>query len=214
MAFGKSMQEMLAKVAESLGIKPTEARRLELVREKLAGEKQRYTDKIDDLKYEIRRLEELALKKKSEYDRTKGDGKRIVGREIEQALRERKMLREKEGLLFSRLDKVTLLLRKFELASPVEADSPVDLEEMADDAAEYMEDLIDAEKQATRATEDLAGLTYEEPERPAMDVEAEMANLESSGEEEFALSDDLLKDLTDLEDEKDDSEAEEKEKEE
>ncbi len=87
-SFSESMQELLAKVAVSLGIKASESRRLELVREKLEDEKRRYSDKIEDLIDEIQRLESLALQKKKRMDAQRGETRRILGREIEQLLHE------------------------------------------------------------------------------------------------------------------------------
>ena len=196
---GETLSDILAQAATLLGLKPSEARKLELIQEKLRVEKTRYQDKVSDLKDEVKRLESIAMRKKREMDDARGQTKRLVAREIEQVLRERNGLQEKVALWFSRLEKVTLLLRKLELAGEIESAEKVDLEELADIASERMEELIDIEKRADRATEDLEGLTYEEPARQQMDIAAELGETEDPSDAPPLLSEQAMKDLADLE---------------
>jgi hypothetical protein len=197
-SFGESMQELLSKVATSLGIKASESRRLEMVTEKLEDEKKRYSDKIEDLIDEIQRLEALALGKKKRMDAGRGETRRILGREIEQLLRERSGLKEKEALLFARREKVDLILRKFAVAKEAEVPPEIDYEEYADEAADLMQEVIASEKDSDRATEALGKIRFEEPERPAVDIEKEMASIEGGGGE-FELSGSMLDALSELE---------------
>ncbi len=196
---GESMQELLSKVATSLGIKASESRRLEAVMDKLTAARKQYDDKIEDLVDEIRRLEAIAVRKKREMDAARGETRRILGREIEQVLRERKSLREMEGLIFSRREKVVLLLRKFEVVSTAQASGQLDIEDLADDAVEHMEEVIADEKDADRATQQLEEVKFEEPERPAVDIASELGEIEGTSEESFELPADMLDELSKLE---------------
>ncbi len=201
-SLGESMQDLLARVATSLGIKDSEARRLEKVIDRLAAEKQRYADKIDDLKDEIERLEAQALKKKKRMDAARGESKRIIGREIEQILVERKSLREREGLLFNRQRKVILLLSKFELAShATELEKQSLPEDLPDEAMDLMEDLIAEEKSSDKVHDQLEKRRYEEPKRaPEVDVAAELAGITGESEADTGLSKEFMDELDALED--------------
>jgi len=201
-SLGESMQDLLARVATSLGIKDSEARHLEKVIDRLAAEKQRYADKIDDLKDEIERLEAQALKKKKRMDAARGESKRIIGREIEQILVERKSLREREGLLFNRQRKVILLLSKFELATHAQEPEKESLpEDLPDEATDLMEDLIAEEKSSDKAHDQLEKRRYEEPTRaPEVDVAAELADITGESEADTGLSKEFMDELDALED--------------
>jgi hypothetical protein len=195
---GESLRELLAQAATVLGLKPSEARKIELIQQQLRAEKARYNDRLDDHKDEIRRLESIAMRKKREMDSARGETKRLIAREIEQLLRERNGLREKSSLWFSRIEKISLLQRKLELAAEVEAAEKMDIEEMADIAVDRMEELIDIEKASDKATEQLEKVKYEEPRREKIDVMGEMGAVEGSADESL-LSDDAMKDLAELE---------------
>ncbi len=117
MSFSDSVSEILAKLAKMLGLKPSEARRMELMEQKLVSARAANVDRIEVIKQEIRQLETRALKKKKELDEARGDSKRIIAGEIERTFRDLDRLRGRESILTRNIDKLSMALSK--LSEPV-----------------------------------------------------------------------------------------------
>ena len=80
---GEAISAILSKLAQLLGIRPSEQRRFQLMDRKLAAASVRNEDRLEALKDRIRQLEAQVLRKKRQYEEARGDTKRILGGEIE-----------------------------------------------------------------------------------------------------------------------------------
>ena len=67
-SFSDAISAILSRLAQLLGLKPSERRRLELMEQKLAVAKASNVDRLEGLKDKIRLLESQALRKKKELE--------------------------------------------------------------------------------------------------------------------------------------------------
>src|SRR3977135_2758037 len=111
-----ALNDALARLAEMLGLKPSEARKMELLRDQMIATKSTNVDRIEAIKDEIRQHEARALRKKKELDAAKGDSKRLIAGEIERAFRDLDRLRGRETILARNIDRLSDAITKIEEA--------------------------------------------------------------------------------------------------
>jgi hypothetical protein len=171
--------DILARIAEWLGLKPSEAKRVDLVEAKLRNAVRLQTDRMEGLKQEIKKLEHQALHKKTEMEETKSPGtKRIIVGEIERLFKALDRLHGREQIVTSGLDKLTLALAKVEelRAARTEGAEAAALDDIGLD----LETAVDELKQADIAAGDLERVSYESPDTGRVNVAERMA--EAAGE--------------------------------
>jgi len=192
-----TLSAVLSKFAEWLGIKSGQAKRLELMEQKLTAARAANADKLEALKDEIRKLEYRAVQKKQEADTARGDIKRMVIREIEQIFRDLDRLRGRETIITANLDRISVAISKLgELV--VAQDSGIE-EGQLDDIALDLQEVFGQLKASDREARDLENERYESPERATVDVSQRVGELEGAKETPVELSDSTLKRLKELE---------------
>ena len=194
-----SLNDLLAKVAQMLGLKPSEARKLELIEQKLIAAKATNVDHIEQIKDEIRQLEGRAKKKKKELDESRGDRKRIIAGEIERTFRELDRLRGRESILSRNLDKLGMTLAKIhELRAAqnqgIEQDA---IDDVAIEADSAFRDL----KATDKAAADLDKIRYEAPKESEVDIQTRMDEVSGARATESELSPETQRRLKELEEE-------------
>jgi hypothetical protein len=196
--FTDNIGPVLSRLAEKLGLKLTEAGRLELLRDKLAADKTANVDQLEELKQQIQRLEARARAKKKEMDDSKSPGtRRIVAGEIERTFREIDRLRGKEEIIARNIDQIAAAFVKFE--ELVAAQKQGATAEELDDIALAVEDQFDDVREADRAAADLDRVRYKSPAQPEVDVEGRVSEVEKGKAKSSELSKDTLKRLKELE---------------
>ncbi len=193
----ESVSAVLAKIAEWLGMKPSQAKRLELMEQKLNAARAANADKLEALKDEIRKLEHSAVQKKKEADTARGDIKRMVVREIEQIFRDLDRLRGRETIITANLDRISVAISKVGELAAAQASG---IEEgQLDDIALDLQEVFGQLKASDREARDLENERYESPERATVDVSQRVGELEGAKETPVELSDSTLKRLKELE---------------
>jgi hypothetical protein len=178
--FAEGIAAILSKLAQFLGLKPSEARRTELMAQKLASAKASNIDRLEALKDKIRQFESQALRKKKEYEAAKGDSKRIVGGEIERLFRDLDRLHGQEDVIGTNIERISLAQAKLDEYDAAQAKGleEGELDDIALELQESFEDL----RVADRASRDLERVEYAPPKTSPVNAEQRMA--EVAGEQE------------------------------
>jgi hypothetical protein len=192
-----AISAVLSRLAQLLGLKPSEKRRLELMEQKLVADKANNVDRLEGLKDKIRQLESQALRKKKELDGARGDAKRLVAGSIEQVFRDLDRLKGQEQIIRSNIERLSIALTKLkELQVAKEAG----LEEgQLDGLALDLEESYDALKATDREAADLERVEYKAPERSRVDIEQRMAEVQGEAVTATGLSPETEKRLKQLE---------------
>jgi hypothetical protein len=196
------LSDLLSRIAQMLGLKPSEAKRMELMEQKLAASKRTNVDRLEAIKEEIRQLEGRALRKKKELDAARGESKRIIVREIEVTFGDLDRLRSKETILAQNIDRISAALAKIQdvRAAKGRGIEEEQIDEIAIDAEEAFADL----KRSDRAADGLDKIQYTPREPARVDVEERMGDLSPTDTEpkkatETGLSAETARRLKDLE---------------
>ena len=197
----ENISDVVARIAQWLGIKPSESKRLEALRAKLTTSKATNVDQRETLKDEIRKLEARTKQKKKEFDAASGDIKRMVGREIEGIFRDLDRLRGRENIITGNLDRISVAVVKID--ELIVAKTKGVEEGQLDDLALELQDVFADLKESDRATRDLEQERYEAPTSEPVNVEQRMADLEGTEPQVDEISEETKKRLAELVDEKD-----------
>jgi len=196
-SFGETISAILSKLAQLLGLKPSDKRRTELMQQKLATAKAANIDRLEALKDNIRQFEAQALRKKKEYEASKGDTKRVVGGEIERLFHDLDRLRGQENVIASNIERISVAQAKLEEYQAAQAKG---LEEgELDDIALELQEAFEGLKVADRASRDLEDVEYQAPQRSPVDAEKRMAEVAGEQETSDGLSAETEKRLKQLE---------------
>ena len=196
-SLGGTVSAILSKLAQFPGIKPSENRRIELMKQKLAAAKASNVDRLEALKDKIRQFEAQVLRKKKEYEAAKGDSKRIVGREIQGVFRDLDRLRGQEDVIASNIERISVAKAKLQ---EYEAAQAKGLEEGEfDDIALELQEAFEGLKVADRASRDLERVEYQAPEVSPVDAEKRMAEVAGEQETTTGLPAETEKRLKELE---------------
>lgn len=179
-------QEVLARLALAVGLKENDAQKLDRFATRLAQQKAKNEDGVEELKEKILGLEAKARQKKKLYDVAKGGTKRILAGEIERLLREMDLLQGKEKLINRNLDQIAKVQSKLEEIVSAQKDglSPDEI----DDIAESLDDSYESLRDSDRAVADMDRIGYSAPEEPSKDIEEGMAEVEGKEKSEGILS--------------------------
>ena len=197
----ENISDVVARIAQWLGIKPSESKRLEALRAKLTTSKATNVDQRETLKDEIRKLEARTKQKKKEFDAASGDIKRMVGREIEGIFRDLDRLRGRENIITGNLDRISVAVVKID--ELIVAKTKGVEEGQLDDLALELQDVFADLKESDRATRDLEQERYEAPTSEPVNVEQRMADLEGTEPHVEEISEETKKRLAELVEEKD-----------
>jgi hypothetical protein len=193
----ETVRETLAKMAETVGLKASDARQLEGFAQKLSSAKAANIDKLEDLKEEIRGLEVRALKKKKEYDEAKGAVRKILAGEVEQLFRELDRRQSRANILARNIDRISIAQSKIEeiRVAQLQGASDDEIDTIALQAAEKFEAL----EIGDRAVADLEKERYNGRGTEPVDIESRAAELDRPAKDSAELSDDAKNRLKELE---------------
>ena len=195
--FGETISAILSKLAQLLGLKPSDTARMDLMKHKLATAKASNVDRLEGLKDKIRQFEAQALRKKKEYEAARGDSRRIVGGEIERLFRDLDRLHGQENVVASNLERISVTQAKLEEYKAAQAKG---LEEgELDDIALELQEAFEGLRVADRAFRDLEGVEYRPPQVSPVNAEKRMAEVAGEQETSDGLSAETEKRLKQLE---------------
>jgi uncharacterized protein YhaN len=170
------LSDVLSNLLVMVGLKPSEARQMQRLREKLKAARAANTDRIEDVKAEIRQYQTRLKKLAKEHEAALGDGKRPVAREIERAVRDLDRLRGREEILHGNLEKISLALSKTqELAAAKEQGLD---EEAIDSLTLDIEDAFADLRRTDRAAEGLERAKYSGRDAEPVDADQRVAELD------------------------------------
>lgn len=193
-----TISSLLSRLAELLGLKPSEDKRLQAMQAKLAAARADNTDRLEALKEQIRTLEAAALRKKKEMEAAKGDTKRIVVGEIERVFRDLDRLRGSENIITANLEKIAVAQAK--LKELVEARAQSVSQDQLDDLALDLQQAFSELRLTDRAAKDLERVEYTAPQRAPVAVDERLAQAEGVQEQPAAeLSEETKRRLAALE---------------
>jgi predicted house-cleaning noncanonical NTP pyrophosphatase (MazG superfamily) len=173
--FSDFVSAITVRVAQGVGLKPTERQELARWRQKFAQDKADNQDRLDALKEEIHVIEARALQLKAKFDKAHGLVQQTIGREIEQAFRELDRKEKQAGIILNSIEANSIAFDKSkELEDAVARGLK---EEHLDLLATKLEDTLADVKQAEEALAELQGIEYAEPGRPRVDVKKRTAEL-------------------------------------
>ncbi len=196
-SFGEAVSAILSKLAQLLGLKPSDKRRTELMEQKLATAKASNVDRLEALKDKIRQFEAQALRKNKEHEAAKGDSKRIIGGEIERVFRDLDRLHGQENVIASNIERISVAQAKLEEYKAAQAKG---LEEgELDDIALELQEAFEGLTVADRASRDLRRVEYQAPEVSSVNTEKRMAEVTGEQETTAGLSAETEKRLKQLE---------------
>ncbi len=196
-SFGDAISEILSKLAQLLGLKPSEERRVDLMEQKLTASRAGNVDRLEALKDKIRLLESQALRKKKEFEAAHGDSKRILGGSIEQAFRDLDRLQGQERIISNNIERISVALAKIQEWKDARRTG---LEEgQLDELALNLQEAVDGLKATDREAADLERVEYEAPKRSRVDVEERMGELQGEAATKTGLSPETEKRLKRLE---------------
>jgi hypothetical protein len=172
-----AISDVLAKLLELLGLKASEQKKLLKMEHALRDKKALNEDRLDTLKDQIGRLERKILKKKAEYEASRGKTKEIVGGEIERLFKELDQSQGQESILARNLEQATLALSKLaEIKAAL--DSGVD-EAIFDELSLELQDIIVELKATDQAARQLQAVQYTRAATESVDIAARLAELET-----------------------------------
>ncbi|MGC9217455.1 hypothetical protein [Acidithiobacillus sp.] len=193
---GDSLRNILSKIAEISGFKPSEQQQLAAYAQKLALAKAENIDNIESVKAEIRRIEEEARKLGEEYEKSHGQTREITRREIELKFSDLDRHRERVTVIAQNIENISLAQEKIRTiqAAAVKGIAEQDFDDIAESVREEFATLKDADK----AAKDLDKETYQRAARPEMDVDARVAELRPDSTRSTELPPELRKRLDEL----------------
>lgn len=175
-SFADTISSLLARLAELLGLKASEGKRLQAMRAKLTAARADNTDRLEALKEQIRSLEAGAVRKKQEMEAAKGDSKRIVVGEIERIFRDLDRLRGSENIIAANLDKIAVAQAKLKELSEARAQSVS--QDQLDDLTLDLQQAFSELRLTDLAAKDLERVEYTPPPRTPVKVDERLAQAE------------------------------------
>jgi len=191
------MRAVLGKMAEKVGLKSSDAKQMATLEQKLRSAKATNINQLEALKDEIRALETRAIKKKEEYDKSRGEVKSILAGEIEQTFRDMYRRKERRKIIERNIDQISSVQAKIEEIRAAQAQGASENE--VDDIALRAEASFEELAVGDRARKDLEKERYEGPQPERIDIEERASRLKSPSKDKGELSKDVQKRLKELE---------------
>jgi len=192
----EALRSVLSAMAEKVGLKSSDAKQLDTFAQKLASSKVANTDKLEELKEEIRTIERRCLQKKKEYEGSKGKIRDICASEIEQIFREIDLRQDRAAILAGNVQQISIAQAKIQeiKAAHLRGADENEIDEIALCAQEAFE----TQQIGDRAVADLQRERYKGSEKEPMDIETRLAELDVPVKS-HDLSDKLKERLKELE---------------
>jgi len=195
--FNDLISSIGSRLKRGLGLKPSDEKQLAAWRTKYSQDKADNQDRLESVKDEVRQLEARILQKKAKLEQSRGPLQKIIGAEIEQAFRELDRKEKQVRIIIDSIEAVSIALDKVRelehaIARHLKGDD-------LDKVATLTEDIIEENRQAVSALEDLQRLEHGGLETEPMDVEGRLRQLTSPAEKETGLSEETRARLKQLE---------------
>lgn len=195
--FGEAISSIIIKIAQYLGIKPSDRRRIDMMEQKLATAKAHNVSKIESLKEKIGQLESHAVRKKKEYEKAIGDRKRIIGGEIERLIRDLDRLQGQENIISSNIERISIAQGKLEEVGAADFKG-LDEGEL-DDIALELQESFDELRGVDQLSGELERISYKNSDFRPVNAEKRMAEVEGEQVTTSGLSLEAEKRLQQLE---------------
>lgn len=170
------IRNALQKLAEFLGLRKSERAQIEAQRRGLLSLRRNLTDELDNLKTDIRVLEQRALKLAKELEQAKGAGKSITADQIELTREEIRAQQGRQDVLVSRISNVNTALGKLD---ELEAARKKGVgQDVLDDIAISLDEALAELKGEDKAARDLKHVEYRR-ERPQSVQQAQEAEVDT-----------------------------------
>jgi hypothetical protein len=184
--FNDLISSIGSRLKRGLGLKPSDEKQLAAWRTKYSQDKADNQDRLESLKDEVRQLEARILQKKAKLEQSRGPLQKIIGAEIEQAFRELDRKEKQVRIIIDSIEAVSIALDKVRelehaIARHLKGDD-------LDKVATLTEDIIEENRLAVSALEDLQRLEHGGLETQPMDVEGRLRQLTGPAEKETGLS--------------------------
>ena len=195
--FNDLIGSIASRLKRGLGLKPSDEKQLAAWRTKYSQDKADNQDRLESVKDEVRQLEARILQKNAKLEQSHGPLQKIIGAEIEQAFRELDRKEKQVRIIMDSIEAVSIALDKVKelehaIARHLKGDD-------LDKVSTLTEDIIDENKQAVSALEDLRRLEHGGLETEPVDVERRLRELTSPAEKETGLSEATRERLKQLE---------------
>jgi hypothetical protein len=195
--FADALSAVVSRLAQLLGLKPSETRRLELIEQKLDAAKAGNADRLEAIKEKIKLLEAQALRKKKELETARGDSKRILAGSIEQLFRDLDRLQGQEQIIRSNIERASVAQAKLQELKVAQETGLQDGQ--LDDIALDLQEAFAGLKAADREAAGLEQVAYQAPKRTRVDVEERMAEVAGEAVRTTGLSPETEQRLKQLE---------------
>jgi chromosome segregation ATPase len=170
----ENLKELLgsftSRLAEGIGLKPTDQQELKAWAQKFETHLKENEDRLEDLKEEIRKIEARIMQLKVKLDQAHGMVKRIIGKQIEQALNDLDRKEKRSTIIFRNIDTVSLALDKIREVLEAIAGGVLD-EDKIDELTERMKEGLDVLDRSDEARKELEETEYKATEEPEVDIE-------------------------------------------
>jgi len=188
----------LSKLAEVTGLKTSDAEKLRKEKLNFVAHKAKNVDRLEGLKFKVKRLEEQAFKKKDEYENATGSAKRMIAREIERIFKDIDRLRGQENIINRNIEQLSVALAKIDELIVVKQGAVT--EDFADGLAIDLEDTFREAEDIDRAVSALETVEYKGIESDGMDdLDARLDELAGEGNKVNTQNSELENRLRELE---------------
>jgi len=178
------LRSVISRLAEKVGLGLSDVKRLEDLKARLIGARAANHDREEEIKEEIHGLETRALKKKEEFEKTKGSARKVIAEEIERTFEEIDRVLERHRIISRNIRQVSAVLSKIgEIRAARERGASED--EVDTVAIEAQEEFETLETQS-RATRDMMKEKFKEEEREAIDIDQRLGEMEGTDKEKSA----------------------------
>jgi len=188
---------LAARLAQGLGLKPSEVQRLKAHAANLEQNQRDTQDRWEALKEEIRRVEARLMKKKGEYEAAHGLVQKMVGEEIEQLFAQLDRKTDQMRLVSRNASAIAMTLDKLRELEHASADGVK--EGQLDDITDRLEGAVAELQQADTALSDLERVGYKGREQARPDLERRLSEIEGARSPAAPLSSGTIERLKQLE---------------
>lgn len=194
-----TLSAVLSKLAEWLGMKSDDSKKLSKFEEALTRARAQNEDQIEAAKDDIRRLENRFKSLNKDYEAARGDIKKMIAKQLEGVARELDRFEQTAAILSSKAEQYAIGLAKIRDGRLLLDQGKAIPADLFDEVAEIFREAAAEMKLADAGARQLDNERYESPERAKVDVSQRVGELEGAKETATELSDSTLKRLKELE---------------
>jgi acetyl-CoA carboxylase alpha subunit len=171
----ESLRKALGRLAETIGLKLSEVKKLEELRTRLAAVKASNVDREEETKDQIRSLEARALKKQEEYEKARGQVREVIADEIERTFRDLDRISGPHRIISRNIEQISIVQSKID--EVIAARDRGASEEEVDLVAMTLEEEFESLRTGDRATEDLQKERYERGEQERVNIKKRVSQI-------------------------------------